>query len=111
MAEEGAYAHEEMHRCRLPRSSGSRSEGNEPREVFDQVDDDEDISFLIVAEATFFRGIAARLNYVSTDRPDLQYAVKEAARTMSSPCAVDWNLLIQIGHELLRRPRVAIAFP
>ena len=58
-----------------------------------------------------FRGIAARLNYLSTDRPELQYAVKEAARTMSSPCSADWSLLTKIGRYLLRRPRVAITFP
>ena len=53
----------------------------------DQVDDDDDdSSFLIGAEATLFRGISARLNDLSTDRPDLQYAVKEAARTVVAMC-------------------------
>ena len=36
-------------------------------------------------EATSFRSAVARLNYMASDRPDIQYAVKEVARNMSSP--------------------------
>lgn len=31
---------------------------------------------LVGAEATRFRAVAARTNYLSADRPDIQYAVK-----------------------------------
>ena len=65
--------------------------GDEPSESIDPVDDDDDSRLLVGAEATLFRGIAARLNVLSTDRPDLQYEVKEAVRTMSSPCAAEWS--------------------
>ena len=37
------------------------------------------------AEARLYRGIAARLNYIAPDRPDIGFAVKESARAMSSP--------------------------
>ena len=36
-------------------------------------------------QASRYRALAARLNYLSSDRPDMQYAVKEACREMSSP--------------------------
>ena len=37
------------------------------------------------AEHTRFRAISARANYLSADRPDLQYAAKEICRHMSNP--------------------------
>ena len=36
-------------------------------------------------ESTAYRGIAARLNHMASDRVDLQYATKESARPMSEP--------------------------
>ena len=38
-------------------------------------------------EATKYRASAARLNYLSTDRPDVQYASKEISKDMSKPTA------------------------
>ena len=32
---------------------------------------------LVGAEATRFRAVAARANYLAVDRPDIEYAVKE----------------------------------
>ena len=40
---------------------------------------------LMGAEATRFRAVAARANYLSGDRPDIQYAVKEICRRMAKP--------------------------
>ena len=71
--------------------------GDEPSESIDPVDEDDDSRLLVGAEATVFRGIADRFNQLSADRPHLQYALKEAARNMSSPCAAGWSLLTQIG--------------
>ena len=36
-------------------------------------------------EATLFTAIVARINYLAPDRPDIQYAVKEAAKRMGKP--------------------------
>ena len=61
------------------------------------------------ADARVFRAVAARLNYMGPDRPDMQYAIKEikeAARCMASPRESDWALLKKIGKYLLYRPRV-----
>ena len=38
-------------------------------------------------EATKYRGLAARLNYLAQDRSDLQFSGKELARGMQSPTA------------------------
>ena len=56
-----------------------------------------DIGWLVGEEAKLYRRVAARLNYLSTDRPDLQYAVKEAARSMAKPCHAYIGLLSRIG--------------
>ena len=74
----------------------------------DPSDDDE--TALIGEEARLFRGIAARLNYIGPDRPDVQFAVKEAPRLMSLPRKCDWRILRKIGRYLIRRPRVALLF-
>ena len=62
-------------------------------------------------EATKYRAIAARLNYLAVDRVDLQYSVKEAARHMSKPTQKDWQKLIKIGRYLITNPRLVMAFP
>ena len=46
---------------------------------------------LVGAEATRFRAVAARANYLSADRPDVQYAVKEICRRMAKPVEGDWQ--------------------
>ena len=61
-------------------------------------------------EARRFRGIAARLNYLAPDRPEIQYAVKEAARALSSPRLCDWGILKKLGRYLTFRPRAVIVF-
>ena len=48
--------------------------------------DDENVEVDIEgADATRFRGVAARCNYLSFDRPDIQYATKEVCREMAKP--------------------------
>ena len=58
------------------------------------------------AEATKFRAIVARLNYLAMDRPDIQYATKEAAKHMANPRKPDWLLLKRIGRYLAGSPRL-----
>ena len=62
-------------------------------------------------EARKYRAIAARLNYLAPDRVDIQFTVKEAARSMSSPTKKDWPKLHRIGRYLLGRPRMIFDFP
>ena len=55
---------------------------------------------LVGAEATRFRGIAARVNYLAADRPGIQYAVKEVCRRMAKPVEGGWQKLIRLGRYL-----------
>ena len=72
--------------------------------------DTSDETELIGADAKLFRSIAATLNYMSIDRPDIQYAVKETARMMARPRACDWKPLKKIARYLIRRPRLALIY-
>ena len=72
--------------------------------------DDDDETELTGEEVRLFRGVAARLNYVGPDRPDMQFAAKEAARLMSSPGRCDRRILRNIGRYLIRRPRISLIF-
>ena len=54
-------------------------------------------------ETRKYRGVAARLNYISPDRIDLQHST-EAARHMSAPVQADMMLLRRIGRYLIGKP-------
>ena len=56
-------------------------------------------------EATRFRAVAARANYLSADRPDVQYAVKEVCRRMAKPVKSDWQKLMRGA------PRLCVGVP
>ena len=45
------------------------------------------------SEATRYRAIAARLNFLAIDRPDLMFAAKECSRKMARPQNGDWAAL------------------
>eukprot|EP00973_Karenia_brevis_P079956 11094582-Karenia_brevis.AAC.1 len=47
--------------------------------------------FLGKAEATEFRGLAARLYFMSLDWPDLQFAIQQCGRDMANPKAISWR--------------------
>ena len=57
-------------------------------------------------EATIYRGIVARGNYVSQDRSDIQFAVKELSRGMAIPTVGDRKQLKMFGRYLIDRPRI-----
>ena len=65
---------------------------------------------LEAGEATRYRALVARLNYLALDRPDIQFGVKEAAKRMSAPCTQDWKLLKRIGRYLRLVPRAIQVF-
>ena len=58
------------------------------------------------AQATRYRMIAARANYLCADRTDIQYAVKECCRGMAAPEVRHWNMLKRLARYLLGRPRM-----
>ena len=61
-------------------------------------------------EATRYRAAVARLNYMCAERPDLQFSVKELARSMSSPCNIDVVKLRRLAKYLRGRPRWHIVY-
>ena len=61
-------------------------------------------------EATAYRGVAARGLYLSADRPELRFAVKELARNMARPRRVDVSGMKRFGRFLARRPRLVCRF-
>ena len=61
-------------------------------------------------DATKYRGIAARLNYLAMDRSDVQFAAKECCKHMSAPKRGDWEKLKRAGQYLKGRPRMVQQF-
>ena len=60
---------------------------------------------LVGVEATRFRAVAARANYLAGDRPDIQYSVEEFCGRMATPASGDWQKLIRLGRYLRGAPR------
>ena len=61
-------------------------------------------------EATNFRALAARANYLALDRPDIQFSVKEICRGMANPLRSDLLKLRRLARYLIGRPRVVTHF-
>ena len=61
-------------------------------------------------QAAKFRQLIARCNFLCQDRPDIIYAVKEAARGMATPRHADWEKLARIAKYLKGRPRYVTMF-
>jgi hypothetical protein len=57
-----------------------------------------------------YRSIVARLNYLSADRPDMQYSVKELCRDMSGPSEGSWRRLERACRYLVGTPRLVWKF-
>ena len=73
-------------------------------------EDAEDEQAMAPRDATQYRAVVARLNYMAADRPDIQFAVKEVARNMSAPLASHWHALKRIGTYLKGRPRLVLKY-
>ena len=68
----------------------------EVEERFDGIDD----PLLEPDEARKYRAVAARLNYLAPDRPDIGYSVNEAAQCMSARRVSHWRLVNKLGRYL-----------
>ena len=58
-----------------------------------------------------FRGLAARANYLSADRIDLQFSAKEICRFMSAPTETSVGALKRMGRYLLGHKRLVYKYP
>jgi len=72
----------------------------------DKDEDPEEEEKLAGEEASKYRGVAARCNYLAMDRPDIQFAVKEVCRDMSNPTKKSIKKLRRIGQYLKSKPRM-----
>ena len=57
-----------------------------------------------------YRSLAARVNYLSLDRVDLQFACKEICRGMADPRKRHWRKLRRLGRYLKQYPRGVIQY-
>ena len=60
---------------------------------------------------TEFRGLAARANYLSADRIDLQFSAKEICRFMSAPTDTSMAAIKRMGRYLLGHKRLVYTYP
>ena len=65
---------------------------------------------LDAADTTCYRGLAARLNFLSLDRPDLRYAAMVACTQMAAPTQSSWAIIKRVGRYLVGRPRAVCVF-
>ena len=66
---------------------------------------------VLVSGQTQFRGQAARANYLSADRVDLQFDAKEICRFMSAPTGTSVGALKSMGRYLLGHQRLVYTYP
>ncbi len=108
-----------LHDAKSVSTPGTREEANRASTIDTGIDvddllnakrDPKDEELLQDAEATTFRALTARANYLAQDRPDAQYAVKEIARRMAAPRRGDWELLKRFGRYLRGAPRAVFHY-
>ena len=61
-------------------------------------------------QLTQYRSLSARALYLSMDRPDIQFAVKELCRYMTAPTQGSWRMLVRAGKYLRHRPRLVVKY-
>jgi hypothetical protein len=66
---------------------------------------------LPTSEVTGFRGLAARANYLSADRIDLQFAAKDVCRFMSSPTETSVAAMKRLGRYIIGHKRLVWTYP
>ena len=59
---------------------------------------------LDAGDETRYRALVARANYLTPDRADIAFAVKEQAKAMSKPTVGDWERLKRLGRYLKGKP-------
>ena len=86
-------------------------EGSKGLMVSGRVEDwDEHDEVLEGPEATEFRAVAARLNFMAQDCPDVQFATEEVCREMSSPTRSSWARVKRLARYLLARERTVYMY-
>ena len=76
--------------------------------VKSKIDDPEDDELVSGPDATAYRRLAARANFLAQDRPDIQYSVKELASGMAKPTQRHMKMFIRLAKYLRCHPRYII---
>ena len=79
------------------RTKSLSTTGAKPQEVNEQEVD--------MNEATTYRALVARANYLAQYRSEIQFAVKQLCRGMSKPTEEDWTKLKHLGRYLVNKAR------
>ena len=61
-------------------------------------------------EAKEYRGVAARLNFMSLDCPDLQFPIKDAQKDMGSPKRGSWKRIKKVARYLVGSKKIVWDF-
>ena len=61
-------------------------------------------------KSTKFRRLAARLNYLAQDRPDIMFSVKDLCRQMANPSVGGWKRLKRVARYLIGGPRLIMKY-
>jgi hypothetical protein len=70
----------------------------------------EELVELEAAECTPFRALAARMNYLAQDAPEIQFAAKEVCRDMARPTRESWKKLKILARFILERESIVWHF-
>ena len=73
----------------------------------EELGDDQELSG---PDATAYRAMVARGNYLAQDRSDIQFTIKELSRTMASPTIGDWKDVKRLARYLSDKRRVRVRF-
>ena len=76
----------------------------------DMKEEEGDSEPLSRAEAKEFRGLAARMNYLAQDSPDLQFPIKQVSREMANPTRGSWKRMKKVARYIISRERVVWEF-
>ena len=74
--------------------------------VSDLEDEDGEDDQVDGKDATAYRAVAARVNFLSQDCPDLQFPAKEVCRDMATPTRMAWKRLKRLARYLISRRAV-----
>ena len=81
-----------------------------PGETENRDDEADNEKPLSAHDATKFRGLAARANYLAADRTDVMYSVKEICRQMAAPTVGSLKKLKRLGRYLLGNARLTTRY-
>ena len=103
------YIPDEKHAQALISGAGMSS-ANTVKTPEESNDHEPEGELLDSAQATKYRSLAARANYLAHDRADIQHATQELSKGMSAPRESHWKKLKRLARYLIGKERFSIAY-